>query len=115
MKPRRSRWPCFSDGFPNYVRGWVCMAKDNSMQRGYRDVGYLLAPRIREFRPAHIGVRCWFKQVTTLGQHIASNDKTAVGAWMRQHYPVLMQIVPARKQRAVIVGLMERAREEWCA
>lgn len=115
MKPRRSRWPCFSDGFPSYVRGWVCMAKDNSMQRGYRDVGYLLAPRIREFRPAHIGVRSWFQKVAALGQHIESNDKAAVGAWMQQHYPVLMQIVPVRRQRAVIVGLMERAREEWCA
>lgn len=115
MKPRRSQRLCFRDGFPGYVHGWVCMAKENSMQRGYRDVGYLLAPRIREFRPAHIGVRSWFQKIAALGQHIDSNDKAAVGAWVRQHYPVLMQIVPARRQRAIVVGLMERAREEWCA
>lgn len=113
MTPRRSRWPCFVDGFPSYVRGWVCMAKDKSMQRGYRDVGYLLAPRVKEFRPAHISVRSWFGQVAKLAEHIHRNDKAAVGGWVKRHYPALMQLVPQRRQKELVLGLVEMAREDW--
>ena len=114
MKRRRSRWPGYVDGFPSYVRGWVCMAREKTMQRGYRDVGYLLAPKVKVFRPAHIGVRSWLKQVAVLGEHIEANDKAAVKSWVRGHYPTLFQLVPERRHGEFVSGLVERAREdEW--
>lgn len=86
------------------------MAKEKTMQRGYRDVGYLLAPRVKQFRPAHISVRSWFKQVAVLGEHIEANDKTAVKNWIREHYPALIQLVPERRRSELVLGLLERAR-----
>jgi len=89
------------------------MAKDKSMQRGYRDVGYLLAPRVKEFRPAHISVRSWLRQVRELAEHIHANDRAAVGGWVKKHYPALMQLVPQRRRKELVLGLVERAREDW--
>ncbi len=85
-----------------------------TMQRGYRDVGYLLAPEVKVFGPALIGVRSWFKQVAVLVERIEANDKVAVKNWVREHYPALMQLVPERRHGEVVSGLVERAREdEW--
>jgi hypothetical protein len=97
MKRSRTRWPAYIDGFPSYVRGWVCMANKKTMQRGYRDVGYLLALKIKDFRPAHIGVRSWFKQVAVLGEHIEANDKVAVKSWVYEHYLALVHVMPERR------------------
>ena len=82
------------------------------MQRGYRDVGYLLAPNVKAFRPAHIGVRSWFKQVAVLGEHIEANDKVAVKSWVREHYPALIQLLPERRRGEFISGLVERVLED---
>ena len=82
------------------------------MQRGYRDVGYLLAPKLKEFRPAHLGVRAWFKQVAVLGEHIEAGDQISVRGWVREHYPALIQLVPEGRHRDLVAGLVERARDE---
>ncbi len=82
------------------------------MQRGYRDVGYLLAPKVKAFRPAHIGVRSWFKQVAILGKHIEANDKAAVKSWVREHYPALIQLMPERRHGEFVSGLVERVQED---
>jgi hypothetical protein len=114
MKRSRTRWPAYVDGFPSYVRGWVSMAREKTMQRGYRDVGYLLAPKVKAFRPAHIGVRSWFKQVVVLAEHIEANDKVAVKSWVCEHYPALIQLIPERRHSEFVSGLVERSREdEW--
>ena len=63
------------NGFPSYVRGWCCMAKSGSMQRGYRDVGYLLAIRVAEFRPVQFNARLWRRLVTGLSGHVRRNEK----------------------------------------
>ena len=115
MKRSRTRWPAYIDGIPSYVRGWVCMAKEKTMQRGYRDVGYLLAPKVKVFRPAHIAVRSWFKQVAVLGEHIEANDKSAVKNWVCEHYPALVHLMPARRHREFVSGLVERAQEDRSA
>jgi hypothetical protein len=100
------------DGFPGYVRGWVCKARDRSMQRGYKDVGYLLCGKIRLFRPAHIGVTQWFRHVGNLQKHVMGNNRPAVQDWFRENYPALMLLIPERRHREFVAGLMERAREE---
>ena len=115
MKRSRTRWPAYVDGFPSYVRGWVCMAKEKTMQRGYRDVGYLLAPKVKVFRPAHIAVRSWFKQVAVLGEHIEANDKSAVKSWVCEHYPALVQLMPERRRGEFVSGLVERVQEDRSA
>jgi hypothetical protein len=101
-----------ADGFPGYVRGWCCMAKHKSMQRGYRDVGYLLVARLRAFRPARCGVRAWRRQLALLDEHLKRNEKGAIRQWFRTHYPALMNLIPARRHGELIAGLIERAREE---
>jgi hypothetical protein len=100
------------DGFPDYVRGWVCKARDRSMQRGYRDVGYLLYWKLRLFRPAHIEVRSWFRHVDNLRNHVVANDRRAIQGWFAENYPALMHLIPERRHREFVAGLVERAKEE---
>jgi hypothetical protein len=100
------------DGFPGYVRGWVCKARDKSMQRGYRDVGYLLCGKLCLFRPAHASVRLWSRQVANLREHVLGNDRTAIQGWFRENYPALMNMIPERRHREFVAGLVERAKEE---
>jgi hypothetical protein len=101
------------DGFPSYVRGWCCMAKSGSMQRGYRDVGYLLAIRVAEFRPVQFNARLWRRLVMELSGHVRRNEKAAVGAWFKEHYPALMHLIPDRRHREFVAGFIERTREEF--
>lgn len=82
------------------------------MQRGYRDVGYLLAERIAEFRPAQFNARLWQRLVTCLSGHVRRNEKAAVGAWFKAHYPALMHLIPDRRHREFVVGFIERSEEE---
>lgn len=101
-----------ADGFPSYVRGWVCKARDKSMQRGYRDVGWLFAGRVRQFRPAHIPVRSWFRRARDLVHCVETNDRHAIQGWFREHYPALMHLIPEGRHRGFVAGVMERAKED---
>jgi hypothetical protein len=100
------------DGFPSYVRGWVCKARDKSMQRGYRDVGYLLCGKLRLFRPAHVGVTPWSRHVGNLREHVAANNRTAIQGWFQENYPALMHLIPERRHRELVAGVVERAKED---
>jgi hypothetical protein len=114
MNRRRGRraGKATADGFPDYVRGWVCKARDKSMQRGYRDVGYLLCGKIRLFRPAHVGVTQWLRYVGHLMKHVVANNRPAIQGWFRENYPALMHLIPERRYREFVAGLVERAKEE---
>jgi len=90
----------------------VCKARDKSMQRGYRDVGYLLYWKLRLFRPAHASLRLWSQQVDTLAALVLANDRYAIQGWCCENYPALMLLIPERRQREFIAGLVERAKEE---
>jgi hypothetical protein len=81
------------------------------MQRGYRDVGYLLCGKLRLFRPAHIEVRSWFRRVDALAHFIVANDRRAIQGWFAENYPALMHLIPERRHREFVAGLVERANE----
>ena len=88
------------------------MARDKSMQRGYRDVGYLLYWKLRLFRPAHIEVRSWFRHIENLGKQVVANNRSAIQGWFQENYPALMHLIPERRHREFVAGLMERAKKE---
>jgi hypothetical protein len=88
------------------------MAKSGSMQRGYRDVGYLLAVRVGEFRPSQFNARLWRRLVMCLFEYVRRNQKTAIREWFRSHYPALMHLIPDRRHREFIAGFIERAEEQ---
>ena len=88
------------------------MAKAKTMQRGYRDVGYLIAVRVRAFRPARFNARSWRKQVACLGEHVIQGEAKAIRTWFETHYPALMHLIPERRQREFVAGFIERARQE---
>ena len=100
------------DGLPGYVRGWCYMAKNRTMQRGYRDVGYLMAVRVEEFRPAQFTTRLWRREVALLNQHVEQNDRAAIRMWFQNHYPALMHLIPERRHREFVAGFIERMQEE---
>lgn len=82
------------------------------MQRGYRDVGYLLAVRLREFRPALFSIRLWRQQVVFLEEHVERNERGAIRAWFKTYYPALMHMIPARRHGEFVAGFIERLHEE---
>jgi hypothetical protein len=82
------------------------------MQRGYRDVGYLLFAKLRLFRPAHVSLRLWHWLLGDLTEHFAANDRNAIQDWFWENYPALMLLIPERRHREFVAGLVERAREE---
>lgn len=88
------------------------MAKGKTMQRGYRDVGYLFAPHIRAFRPAQYDARSWRKHVTLLDEHVSNNEKGEIRLWFKTHYPALMHLIPERRHCEFVIGYVERVRED---
>jgi hypothetical protein len=88
------------------------MAKAKTMQRGYRDVGYLIAVRVRAFRPAQFNARSWRERVACLGEHVIQGETEAIRVWFKTHYPALMHLIPERRQREFVAGFVERAEQE---
>jgi hypothetical protein len=96
-------------GYPAYVRGWVCMARDGSMQRGYRDVGYLFAMKLREFRPDWFSGRAWRYHLRTLWASLETCDDRAATWWFAATYPNLVALIPTRQQAHFMAGVREIA------
>lgn len=78
------------------------------MKQGYRDVGYLLAPHVRRFRPARRSRAGWRRRVTALRQMVVAGDATAVHQWFQQHYSPLMHLIPEALQTEFAAGVIER-------
>lgn len=96
-----------AEGYPPYVRGWFCMAREGTMQRGYRDVGYLLSRRLRQFRPAAVGARAWRYHIDTLRQILALTDQRTAEHWLTATYPGLAALIPAQARGEFIAGMRE--------
>jgi hypothetical protein len=97
-------------GCPRYVKGWCCKARERTLRRGYRDVGYLLAPKLRAFRPERFGPRTWARQLGRLHRHLQAADEAAALEWFAEIYPQLMAVIPAGDQQQFVAGLRERQR-----
>lgn len=102
------------DGCPNYVRGWVRKADVNTMQRGYRDVGYLLAPHVLDFRPPTFTRSVWRDAVARLRDACCSGNALAVMGWCREAYPSLLSLIPRQRHADFVAGMIERVWEEAC-
>jgi|GEM_PF-3491066 len=98
------------DGCPGYVRGWCCKARERTLRRGYRDVGYLLAGRLRRFRPDQVPAEAWAARLATLGEALDRHDDTAAVGWFRDTYPRLMALIPAADQGEFVAGARDRRR-----
>lgn len=88
------------------------MAKAKTMQRGYRDVGYLSAVRVGAFRPARFNAGSWRERVACLGEHVSHGEAEAIRIWFKTHYPALMHLIPERRQLEFVAGFIERAKQE---
>ena len=97
-------------GCPGYVQGWCCKARDRTLARGYRDVGYLLAPKLRRFRPPHVAPPTWSSLVRRLRGFLESGDEPAALAWFATAYPRLMAVIPKDEHREFLAGVRERRR-----
>lgn len=97
-------------GCPAYVKGWCCKAHERTLQRGYRDVGYLLAPRLRSFRPDRFGPRTWSRQLGRLRRLLQAADEAAALVWFTETYPQLMAVIPVGDQPQFVAGIRERQR-----
>jgi hypothetical protein len=92
------------------VQGWCCKAHDRTLQRGYRDVGYLLAPRLRSFRPDRFGPRTWERRLGRLRKFLLTDDEAAALAWFAETYPQLMALIPVGEQAQFVAGVWDRQR-----
>ena len=99
------------DGCPNYVRAWCRKAEVGTVQRGYRDVGYLLAPHVGEFRPPTVARRVWGDAVCRLREFCQIGNAVAVMDWCRTRYPGLLAIIPQERQGEFVAGVIEGV---WC-
>jgi hypothetical protein len=77
------------------------------MQRGYRDVGYLLSRRLRQFRPVSLGGRAWRYHLQTLWQILAISDTQAAVHWLAATYPGLAALIPVQARGEFIAGMRE--------
>lgn len=96
---------------PGFVRGWCCKAGAGTLQRGFEDVGYLVATHLRALRPAAVPPRSWRRQVRLLEEHVAAGNQSAVQRWFHAHCPPLMRLIPRRRQRDFARGFIQRAGE----
>jgi hypothetical protein len=95
------------DGCPNYVRAWCRKAEVGTMQRGYRDVGYLLAPDVLDFRPHQTTRGEWRNTVTRLQEVCLSGNAQEVLAWCRESYPGLLRVIPRNRHGEFVAGVIE--------
>ena len=95
------------DGCPNYVRAWCRKAEVGTMQRGYRDVGYLLAPHVGEFRPHKAAAATWQHAVSRLQGFCLSGNADQVLAWCREIYPGLLKTIPFSQHGEFVAGLID--------
>ena len=99
------------DGIPGYVFCWCCKANARTMQRGYRDVGYLMAPHLRDFRPPTVARSVWGDTVCRLREFCLTGNAVAVMDWCRTRYPGLLAIIPQERQGEFVAGVIEGV---WC-
>lgn len=97
-----------SDGVPGYVFGWCCKAEAQTMQRGYRDVGYLLLQRARNFRPPQITEHVWQERLVDLLDLCRANHAAHVWEWCLWNFPTLAQRVPRERRDDFVAGMVER-------
>lgn len=97
-------------GCPGYVKGWCCKARERTLQRGYRDVGYLLAPKLKTFRPARFSPRTWGRQLDRLRRLLQAADEAAALGWFVEIYPQLMAVIPLGDRPQFLAGVRERRR-----
>jgi hypothetical protein len=95
------------DGYPPYVRGWFCLAESGTMQRGYRDVGYLLAAKLCHFRPRWMSVRAWRYHLHTLASTLEQCDERAAMWWFAATYPGLVTLLPLHDQSEFCSGVRD--------
>ncbi len=95
-------------GCPGYVKGWCCKARDRTLRRGYQDVGYLLAPKLRAFRPERFDLQTWSQRLGRLRWLLQAADETAALAWFAETYPTLMALIPTGDHRQFLAGVRER-------
>ena len=95
-------------GCPGYVKGWCCKARDRTLQRGYRDVGYLLAPKLRAFRPERFPPRTWTQQLIRPRRLLNAADEAAAVAWFAEIYPQLMAVIPLADHPQFVAGVRDR-------
>lgn len=81
------------------------------MERGYRDVGYLLAPHVLDFRPSTVTGDVWRDAVSRLQEFCLSGNALAVMEWCREAYPSLLAIIPRHRHGDFVAGVIEGV---WC-
>lgn len=77
------------------------------MQRGYRDVGYLLAPHVHEFRPPKATGVAWHNLVSRLQECCLSENAQEVLRWCGEAYPGLLTIIPRSQHGDFVAGMIE--------
>ncbi|MFM8892708.1 MAG: hypothetical protein ACKOTB_14005 [Planctomycetia bacterium] len=95
-------------GFPAYVRGWCCKARDRTLARGYRDVGYLLAAKLRRFRPPGLSPRRWRRNLGRLRRLLEQDDERAALCWFTETYPELVAMIPVGERWRFVAGVRDR-------
>lgn len=82
------------------------------MQRGYRDVGYLLAPHVLDFKPSPATRSEWEEAVCRLQEFCLSGNAVAVVGWCREKYPGLLAIIPRDRHSDFVAGMIESVWED---
>lgn len=100
------------EGYPPCVRGWFCLARSGRMQRGYRDVGYLLARRLRRFRPSWLDRDAWRLHLETLRESLMQQDDAPAMHWLAATYPGLVALIPADERREFVAGMRDPGRPD---
>lgn len=108
MEPHPAHSRLLLGGCPAYVKGWCCKARDQTLQRGYRDVGYLLAPKLKVFRPERFAPRAWARQLGRLRSLLRAADEAAALGWFAEIYPQLLAVIPVGDRPQFVAGLRER-------
>ena len=77
------------------------------MHRGFQDVGYLMAPHVRDFRPTSVARGAWGEAVCRLHEFCLSGNAVAVMDWCRTKCPGLLAIIPRERHSEFVAGVIE--------
>lgn len=98
-------------GLPAFFQGLCDDARIG--MHGYEDVGFTFAKCLVSEIPNDIDDSEWEKRVATFLSHLAINERSNALNWLREHFPRMIDHVPARKHNQFLDGVFRAYSEDF--
>jgi hypothetical protein len=98
-------------GLPAFFQGLCDGARTG--KHGYVDVGFTFAKCLAGEIPYDIDDIEWERRVETLLAHLAINERRNALNWLKEHFPRMLDHIPAERHNQFLDGIRRAYSEDW--